>query len=193
MNPNAGLPIDLLAKSAEPGAGIDFGTTPEVRLEGKVAEERAAQYSVAQSGHEEELSYPDLIASFTQGSQKALQESLKAKVELDQRKVRYSQIEDMVKSGQPLSVEQENLLLNLPEDKFRNPDSIVQEEFSKRANQFVVAASDSPLDTEEMNTLLDHTDAYNAKQLFIRNMQEDAQARYKNIAGTDYSRRCTIC
>jgi hypothetical protein len=182
--------IDLIdPNSVKDEGSIDLLASSHPILSGKSAQDRATQFEVAASGTPEPPSRIDILSAIEHGTYNSLQEKLAADKSLDQRKVRYGQVQELISSGQKLTTEQQDFIMGLSEEKFKNPLSIVEEEFSKVLTQFLtVNHEDSDISSEETHKTLDFAENIVAKTMVARNAHENALAQYENMGTGEYVR-----
>ncbi len=180
--------IDLNQEAPVPTEGaIDLGARSPVILSGQAAEQRALQYQVASKDAPDAPSFNEVLSSIQQGTYESLQEKLAADKQLEQRKIRYGQVQELIQSGQKLTTEQQDFVMGLSEEKFKNPMSIVEEEFAKTLNQFLTVQSQSNID-EGTHKTLDFAENLTAKVMVVNNGFESAKAQYETMGRGDYNR-----
>lgn len=170
------------------GAGpIDLGASTQPLLKDRAAEHRATQYAIAATGTAQPVPYSEILSSIQQGTYNSLQEKLASEKQLEQRKIRYGQVQELLESGQKLTTEQQDFVMSLSEEKFKNPMSIVEEEFAKVLNQFLTTRTTEDID-ENVHKKLDFAENMTAKVMVAQNQHQNALARYETMGLGDYAR-----
>ena len=171
-----------------PGVGpIDLNPASQPLLKDRAAEQRATQYAVASKDSPAPVAYNEILSAVQQGTYNSLQDKLASEKALEQRKIRYGQVQELLESGQKLTTEQQDFVMGLSEEKFKNPLSIVEEEFSKVLNQFITLQTTDDVD-EDTHKTLDFAENMTAKTMVAANQHQNALSQYENMGNGDYIR-----